>query len=135
MKEFSLKMIEKAKSIINEKLDYTPISIPFGDEIPRTHHESIARILLASGQIGFNEYLKMVGIHYDYDENEADDDYDDDYDDLEFIDLDTDYTRESTIEPSRSSEKISDEPSTSPAGEVVPETNVTSQTPSTTEAS
>lgn len=135
-KEFSLKMIEKSKEIAKEKLDLTPISIPFGDEIPKTHHESIARILFASGQIGIEQYLKMAGVRYDYDEDEVDSDFNEDFEDLDFTDLDTEYTKEPATEPLRSSDaKPSDEPSTSPAGEVVPDSKATSQEPSTTEAS
>ena len=139
MKEFSLKMIEKSKEIVNEKLDLTPIEIPFDDELPKTHHESIARILFASGQISMEQYLSMSGIRYSYTDDEADDDFEDDFDDLDFIDLDTQYTKE----PSSFSLGVSNSPETLGSGDTassasadgVSEAKATPEPPSTTEAS
>lgn len=72
-----------AKSDTSDKLDYTPVFVPTGFELPETTQSAIARIMLSSGAISLDDYQKMIGVTYDgdFDGNEFDEDdgyYDDD---------------------------------------------------------
>lgn len=79
--EYSLRMIEKAKDISKEVLDYTPLVIPLSDKVPETTQTAISRILLQSGQISLDQYHKMHGVVYEYDDDGDDDDFYDDFED------------------------------------------------------
>lgn len=50
-----------------DKLDYTPLFVPTGCELPETSQQAIARIMLSSGIISQDDFLNMIGVTYDGD--------------------------------------------------------------------
>lgn len=70
MASYSQKMIQNVVSneaLIYGCLDYTPVVIPFGHQIPETLNDQIQKILVGSGAISREAYDTMRGIHYDGD--------------------------------------------------------------------
>lgn len=61
-----------AKSDTFDKLDYTPVFVPTGFELPETTQSAIARIMLSSGAISLDDYQKMIGVTYDGDFDDED---------------------------------------------------------------
>lgn len=67
---------ERVKANTSDNLDYTPLFVPTDCELPETSHQAIAKIMLSSGVISQNDYEKMIGVTYDGDFNETDENFD-----------------------------------------------------------
>lgn len=57
----------RVKADSSDKLDYTPLFVPTGCELPETSQQAIARIMLSSGIISQDDFFNMIGVTYDGD--------------------------------------------------------------------
>ena len=67
-RDFTAKILE-ARANLNscDKLDYKPMFIPTGFQVPETSQQTMARMMLASGMISHDDYLNMIGVKFDGD--------------------------------------------------------------------
>lgn len=67
---------ERIKANTCDNLDYTPLFVPTDCELPETSQQAISRIMLQSGIISRDDYNKMIGVVYDGDFNETNENFD-----------------------------------------------------------
>lgn len=67
---------ERVKANTCDNLDYTPLFVPTDCELPETSQQAISRIMLQSGIISRDDYNKMIGVVYDGDFNETNENFD-----------------------------------------------------------
>lgn len=83
MASYSVKMVHNVisnEALLYGCLDYTPVAIPLGHQVPETLNDQIQKILLGSGAISREAYDTMRGIAYDGDYENGTEPYgDDDY--------------------------------------------------------
>lgn len=81
MASYSVKMVHNVisnEALLYGCLDYTPVVIPFGHQVPETLNDQIQKILLGSGAISREAYDTMRGISYDGDFENGAEPYDND---------------------------------------------------------
>lgn len=67
-KDFTAKLLEARANVKTcENLDYTPLFIPTGFKVPETSQQTMARLMLSSGMISYDDYLNMIGVVFDGD--------------------------------------------------------------------
>lgn len=66
---------KRIKDSSYDALDYTPIAVPAGATLPETTQQTMARMMLNSGMINLDDYHKMIGVTYDGDYKDADEDF------------------------------------------------------------
>lgn len=67
-KDFTAKILEARVNVKTcDKLDYTPMFVPTGCKVPETTKQTMARMMLASGMISYDDYLNMIGVTFDGD--------------------------------------------------------------------
>ena len=66
---------ERVKTNTCDNLDYTPLFVPTDCELPETSQQAIAKIMLSSGVISQDDFNKMIGVTYDGDFNETNENF------------------------------------------------------------
>ncbi len=67
-KDFTAKTLEaRANMKTCDNLDYTPMFVPTGFQVPETSQQTMARLMLNSGMISLDDYHNMIGVRYDGD--------------------------------------------------------------------
>lgn len=67
-KDFTAKILEARASVKTcDDLDYTPLFIPTGFQVPETSQQTMARLMLNSGMISLDDYHNMIGVTFDGD--------------------------------------------------------------------
>lgn len=67
-KDFTAKILEARANVKTcDNLDYTPLSVPTGFQVPETSQQTMARLMLNSGMISLDDYFNMIGVCYDGD--------------------------------------------------------------------
>lgn len=67
-KDFTAKILEARANVKTcDQLDYTPMFVPTGFQVPETSQQTMARMMLASGMISYDDYLNMIGVKFDGD--------------------------------------------------------------------
>lgn len=67
-KDFTAKILEARANVKTcDNLDYTPLSVPTGFQVPETSQQTMARLMLNSGMISLDDYHNMIGVCYDGD--------------------------------------------------------------------
>lgn len=78
IRDYTARILEKrAKQTSFDDLDFTPIAIPAGAALPETTQQTMARMMLSSGMINLDDYHKMIGVVYDGDFRDTDEDFSD----------------------------------------------------------
>lgn len=67
-KDFTAKILEARVNVKTcDNLDYRPLFVPTGFEVPETSQQTMARLMLNSGMISLDDYHNMIGVCYDGD--------------------------------------------------------------------
>lgn len=67
-KDFTVKILEARANVKTcDDLDYTPLFVPTGFQVPETSQQTMARLMLNSGMISLDDYHNMIGVCYDGD--------------------------------------------------------------------
>lgn len=67
-KDFTAKILEARANVKTcDNLDYTPLFVPTGFQVPETSQQTMARLMLNSGMISLDDYHNMIGVCYDGD--------------------------------------------------------------------
>ena len=78
VRDYTARILDKrAKQTSFDSLDYTPIAIPAGAVLPETTQQTMARMMLSSGMISLDDYHKMIGVIFDGDFKDTDEDFSD----------------------------------------------------------
>ena len=78
VRDYTARILDKrAKQASFDNLDYTPIAIPAGAALPETTQQTMARMMLSSGMISLDDYHKMIGVTFDGDFKDTDEDFSD----------------------------------------------------------
>lgn len=82
VKDYTARIMDKRAKIPSyDNLDYTPLAIPVGMQLPETSNQTMARMMLSSGMISLDDYHKMIGVVYDGDYNEESEHFTDEFED------------------------------------------------------
>ena len=110
-KDFTAKLLEARVNVKTcDKLDYTPMFVPTGFQVPETSQQTMARLMLNSGMISLDDYHNMIGVTFDGDysrDSEQFSDFEaweDDFKQSQFAQYehDSEYDHESGLAPSGS---------------------------------
>ena len=78
VRDYTARILDKrAKQTSFDDLDFTPIVVPAGAVLPETTQQTMARMMLSSGMINLDDYHKMIGVVYDGDFKDTDEDFSD----------------------------------------------------------
>ena len=67
-KDFTAKILEARANVKTcDQLDYTPMFVPTGFQVPETSQQTMARLMLNSGMISYDDFLNMIGVAFDGD--------------------------------------------------------------------
>lgn len=67
-KDFTAKLLEARANVKTcDNLDYKPLFVPTGFQVPETSQQTMARLMLNSGMISLDDYHNMIGVRYDGD--------------------------------------------------------------------
>lgn len=67
-KDFTAKILEARANVKTcDNLDYTPLFVPTGFQVPETSQQTMARLMLNSGMISLDDYHNMIGVTFDGD--------------------------------------------------------------------
>lgn len=67
-KDFTAKILEARANVKTcDQLDYTPMFVPTGFQVPETSQQTMARLMLNSGMISLDDYHNMIGVTFDGD--------------------------------------------------------------------
>ena len=78
VRDYTARILDKrAKQTSFDSLDYTPIAVPAGAALPETTQQTMARMMLSSGMISLDDYQKMIGVTFDGDFKDSDEDFSD----------------------------------------------------------
>lgn len=67
-KDFTAKILEARANVKTcDNLDYRPLFVPTGFQVPETSQQTMARLMLNSGMISLDDYHNMIGVSFDGD--------------------------------------------------------------------